>query len=326
MDNTYSRLKVAHEFDTMQLQLELTNEKSRYGDPQGMQLGNDLERKMVRESLVGVQNGFIATGVGSFKVSVDDVLFAQATLDSLTCPMDSRTMLIPPFARAQLSGQNATLFTPTTNEAIVKKGYINEYAGASMHSYNMLPTLSVPALAGTGLVQTNVADGANSVIVTFGAQTAEKTFPAGTILTFVGDERVNPQTRESIGTDYTFTASVEFVIPVGGGSVSITIDDSAEIYGPDDNGARQNIVTLPTTSTVVTILGAKDSGVTDTPTVFDRVLMYNEMAFTAVCLPLRTDLEGANSQRADYEGMSIRVATQYAIGNDKQTTRFDVWG
>ena len=28
MDNTYSRLKVAHEFDTMQLQLELTNEKS----------------------------------------------------------------------------------------------------------------------------------------------------------------------------------------------------------------------------------------------------------------------------------------------------------
>ena len=324
MDNTYSRLKVAHEFDTMQLQLELTNEKSRYGDPQGMQLSNDLERKMVRESLVGVQNGFIATGVGAFKISVDDVLHAQATLDSLTCPMDSRTMLIPPFARAQLSGQNATLFTPTTNEAIIKKGYINEYAGASMHSYNMLPTLSVPAIAGTAAVTSNVANGANSVTVTFGAQTGNKIFPAGTILTLVGNERVNPETRESIGTDYTFTAKESFTVLAAGGNVVITIDDSAKIYGPADNGARQNVVALPLAADVVTILGANT--VADTVTVFDRVLMYNEKAFTAVCLPLRTDLEGANAQRADYEGMSIRVATQYGIGKDVQTTRFDVWG
>ena len=326
MDNTYSRLKVAHEFDTMQLQLELTNEKSRYGDPQGMQLSNDIERKMINECLVGVQNGFIATGVGAFKISVDDVLYAQATLDSLTCPMDSRTMLIPPFARAQLSGQNATLFTPGINESIVKKGYIAEYAGSSMHSYNMLPTLSVPALGGTGLVAVNVAEGDSTISVTFGAQTANKVFPAGTILSFVGVERVNPETRESIGTDYTFTAKTAFTIPAAGATVVISVDDSAKIYGAGDPGGRQNVVSLPTTATVVSILGAKDSAVTDTVTVFDRVLMYNEKAFTAVCLPLRTDLEGANAQRADYEGMSIRVATQYAIGNDNQTTRFDVWG
>jgi hypothetical protein len=324
MDNTYSRLKVAHEFDTMQLQLELTNEKSRYGDPQGMQLSNDLERKMVRESLVGVQNGFIAVGTPTATISVDDVLNAQATLDSLTCPMANRTMLIPPFARAQLSGQNATLFTPTTNEAIVKKGYINEYAGASMHSYNMLPAISIPAIAGSASVTSNVTDGANTVTVTFGAQAGNKIFPAGTILTFVNNARVNPETRESIGTDYTFTAKESFTVLAAGGNVAITIDDSAKIYGEDDNGARQNIVTLPLAGDVVTILGASTTD--NNATVFDRVLMYNEMAFTAVCLPLRTDLEGANAQRADYEGMSIRVATQYAIGDDNQTTRFDVWG
>jgi len=327
MDNTHSRLKVAHEFDTMQLQLELTNEKSRYGDPQGMQLASDLERKMVRESLLGVQNGFVANGVGSFKISVDDLLFGQATLDSLTCPMDSRTTLIPPFARAQLSGQNATLFTPTVNEQIIKKGYINEYAGSSMRSYNLLPTLTVPALAGSGALSTGATEGANSLSVTFGAQTAsDKVFPAGTILSLSGNERVNPQTRESIGTDYTFTAAAEFTILQAGGTVVITIDDSAKIYGPADNGARQNIVKLPLTSDVVTILGAKDSTVTNTPTVFDRVLMYNEMAFTAVCLPLRTNLDGANAQRADYEGMSIRVTSQYQIGKDDQITRFDIWG
>ena len=190
----------------------------------------------------------------------------------------------------------------------------------------MLPTLSVPALGGTGLVAVNVAEGDSTISVTFGAQTANKVFPAGTILSFVGVERVNPETRDSIGTDYTFTAKTAFTIPAAGATVVISVDDSAKIYGAGDPGGRQNVVSLPTTATVVSILGAKDSAVTDTVTVFDRVLMYNEKAFTAVCLPLRTDLEGANAQRADYEGMSIRVATQYAIGNDNQTTRFDVWG
>jgi len=324
VNNTYDRLKVAHSFDAEQLELELTKESSRIGDPQGLQLANDLERKMMKEALVGVQNGFLATGVGAFKISVDDILNAQATLDSLTCPMENRTMLIPPFARAQLSGQNATLFTPTTNEAILKKGYINEYAGASMHSYNMLPAISIPAIAGSASVTTNVADGANSVTVTFGAQTGNKVFPAGTVLTLVGNGRVNPETRESIGTDYTFTAKESFTVLAGGGNVIITIDDSAKIYGASDNGARQNIETLPQSGDVVTIVGASTSD--DNVTVFDRVLMYNEMAFTGVCLPLPAKLSGADAQRADYDGFSLRVTTQYDSTSDDEVTRFDIWG
>ena len=324
VNNTYDRLKVAHSFDAEQLELELTKESSRIGDPQGLQLANDLERKMMKEALVGVQNGFVATGVGAFKISVDDVLYAQATLDSLTCPMENRTMLIPPFARAQLSGQNATLFTPTTNEAILKKGYINEYAGASMHSYNMLPAISIPAIAGDASIATNVADGANSVTVTFGVQTGNKVFPAGTVLTLVGNGRVNPETRESIGTDYTFTAKESFTVLAGGGNVVITIDDSAKIYSASDNGARQNIEALPQSGDVVTIVGASTSD--DNVTVFDRVLMYNEMAFTGVCLPLPAKLSGADAQRADYDGFSLRVTTQYDSTSDDEVTRFDIWG
>jgi hypothetical protein len=324
VNNTYDRLKVAHSFDAEQLELELTKESSRIGDPQGLQLANDLERKMMKEALVGVQNGFVATGVGAFKISVDDVLYAQATLDSLTCPMENRTMLIPPFARAQLSGQNATLFTPTTNEAILKKGYINEYAGASMHSYNMLPAISIPAIAGSASVTTNVADGASSVTVTFGAQTGNKVFPAGTVLTLVDNGRVNPETRESIGTDYTFTAKESFTVLAGGGNVVITIDDSAKIYSASDNGARQNIEALPQSGDVVTIVGASTSD--DNVTVFDRVLMYNEMAFTGVCLPLPAKLSGADAQRADYDGFSLRVTTQYDSTSDDEVTRFDIWG
>jgi len=324
VNNTYDRLKVAHSFDAEQLELELTKEKSRIGDPQGLQLANDLERKMMKEALVGVQNGFVATGVGAFKISVDDVLHAQATLDSLTCPMENRTMLIPPFARAQLSGQNATLFTPTTNEAILKKGYINEYAGASMHSYNMLPAISIPAIAGAASIATNVADGANSVNVTFGAQTGDKVFPAGTVLTLVDNGRVNPETRESIGTDYTFTAKEAFTVLTAGGDVTISIDDSAKIYSATDNGARQNIENLPLIGDVVTIVGASTGD--DNLTVYDRVLMYNEMAFTGVCLPLPAKLSGADAQRADYDGFSLRVTTQYDSTSDDEVTRFDIWG
>ena len=328
VNNTYDRLKVAHEFDAEQLELELTNEKSRIGDPQGMQLANDLESKMLRECLVGVQCGEVAVGNATLgtPIGVLDMLEAQAYLDILTAPMEDRSFLIPPFTRAQLSRENATLFTPEQNSTIVTKGYIKEYAGADMYSYNMLPTLSVPALAGAGAVSANVLDGANSVGVTFGTQTGTKVFPAGTLLKFTANGRVNPETRESIGRDYTFASLADFTIPAGGGTVVITIDDSAKIYGPLDNGARQNIEALPVQTDVVTIVGAKDSGTDNTVTVFDQVLMFNKQAFTGVNLPLPKNVKGADVQRADYDGFSLRVVTQYAIGADDQTTRFDIWG
>lgn len=321
------RRKIVNQFDSATMTTELTNEKSRIGDPQGLQLATDIEKKIVAECLVGVQNGFVAVGNATLgtKIGTEDLLKAQAYLDTLTCPEMERSVLIPPFTNAQLSRENLNLFTPTMNENIAVKGFVKEFAGADMFRYNLLPTLSIPALAGAGSVTTTVVDGASSVAVTFVAQTATKVFPAGTLLSFTA-ERVNPETRESIGLAYTFASKSAFTIPSGGGSVTIQIDEASKIYGPADNGNRQNIVSLPTSGSAVTILGAKNSSVTDTATVFDQVLMFNKMAFSAAMIPLETDLPGAEASRADYDGMSLRVAKQYVNGSDTVVTRFDVWG
>jgi hypothetical protein len=236
------QLNIPVSFDSSEITLALTDEKTRIAAPIGAQLANDLERKILVESALVGGNYVLAAGNAGLgiKIGTADLLQAQATLDALTAPQGERSCLIPAFSMAQLSRENLNLFTPTINEGVYPSGYIKEFAGSDMYSYNLLPVYSVPQLAAaTYAVQSAVVNGASTVSVTFGAGDAGKVLKAGTIIEFPGFSVVNPATRESIGKSYSFALKSDVTL-INGANV-LTIDDAAKIYYSSDTGNRQNI-------------------------------------------------------------------------------------
>jgi len=302
-------------FNSKEKTLALTDEKSRLGEGMGSQLATDLEKKVVGETIVKGGGYILAGGNATLgtNISTTDLLKAQARLDSLACPTDMRSTLIPPVAMAELSRENLNLFTPVANEKIGVSGYIKEFAGSDMFSYNLLPTLTVPSIGTALVVQADVTEGASTVSVTVDAGDNGKVLKAGTIIEFDSYDVVNPETRESAGYKYSFALKADVTLATG--TTVLAIDDAAKIYSSADKGNRQNIVGLPVSASTLTVVGEGKS--------FYQVLMFQENAYTATVIPLTTDLPGASAARADYEGFSVRASVQTVIGSDTVVHRFD---
>lgn len=272
---------IAMQFDSSELTLELNNEKSRIGEPVGMQLATDIEKKILEESALRAGGYVIAAGNSSLgtKIATADLLQAQAHLDALTAPQGARSTLIPAFSMAQLSRENLNLFTPTVNDGIYPSGYVKEFAGSDIFSYNLLPIYSLPALRGVGsdadveyLLQAAVVDGAASVSITVPAADNTKILPAGTIFEFEQFEVVNPETRVSIGKKYSF--ALKSSVTLATGTTVLPIDDAAKIYGPADVGNRQNITALPGVGAVVRVVGAVNELFVTTNTSGSAVISF----------------------------------------------------
>jgi len=296
-------------FNSKELTLAIDMKDSRIGDPAGLKLASVLEQKCINETVTRGGTAFITASPAV--VGLADMLKAQSYLDSLTAPDGDRSCLIPPTANASLANANLSIFTPVQNADVYAKGYINKFAGADFYRSNLLPIYApVPGLAGT--VASTVLEGANTVALT---GMTNGTYKAGTIITFVGNKRVNPETKALTSIDYQISLSIDMV--VAGGNGTATFDDSAKIYSSADAGNRQNISSLPVATEVIAVLGS-------TTKSYYQTVMYHRDAFTATVVPLVTDLPGAFASRSDYEGTSVRVMFQTQAGTDTVVNRFDV--
>lgn len=274
------------QFNSAELTLELNNEKTRVGEPIGLQLATDLEQKILVETALRAGGYVIASGNSTLgtKIATADLLLAQAQLDSLACPQGLRSTLIPPFSMAQLSRENLNLFTPTVNDGIYPTGYVKEFAGSDMFSYNLLPIYSVPALRGVGsdadveyLLAAAVVDSGttptnNQVSITVPAVDNGKVLPAGTIFEFEQFDIVNPETRVSTGRRYSF--ALKSAVTLATGTTVLPIDDAAKIYGPADVGNRQNISALPGAGAVVRVVGQSNELFATTNTSGSAVISF----------------------------------------------------
>lgn len=296
-------------FNSKELTLAIDNKDSRIGDGAGLKLISVVEKKVMDETIYRAGQAFISATPTSF--TVNDGLKARAWLTQMTAPDASRTCLIPPIVSAQLAAANLSLFTPVQNADIFAKGYINKFASADFIESNFLNIYApVPGLAGA--VATTVVDGATSIAL---SGMTNGTYKAGTVLTFTGNKRVNPETKAVTSFDYQISLAADMV--VAGGVGTAVIDASAAIYGPSDAGNRQNIASLPLATSAVAVLGS-------TTKSYWQSAMYAKEAFTATVVPLVTDLPGAFAARADHDGISIRAMYQAQAGTDAVVTRFDV--
>jgi hypothetical protein len=159
-------------------------------------------------------------------------------------------------------------------------------------------------------VTTYTVNGPNQTGAAITVQTGATTFKKGDVVTLAGCNACHPETKADLGYLQQFTFTADYA----GGAGNIAISPSIVT-----SGARQNVTASPTDTGAVVKLGA---GASET---LKQSLVYHPDAFTFVTADL-IDVSkfGAWGSRQVQDGISMRIARQYDIVNDKIPCRIDV--
>lgn len=145
-----------------------------------------------------------------------------------------------------------------------------------------------------------------NLVVAVGATTFKK----GDVITCAGCNAVHPETKADLGYLQPFVVTADYA----GGAGTMTVAPATVT-----TGAFQNVTAFPTNGGAVVKLGA---GASET---YVQSLVYHPDAFTFVTADLIDVSQfGAWGSRQVQDGISMRIARQYDIVNDKIPCRIDV--
>lgn len=134
----------------------------------------------------------------------------------------------------------------------------------------------------------------------------------GDVFTIANVFAVNPITRVSTGQLMQFVVTANASSDAGG-NLTATISPAMISAGP-----FQNINAAPADNAALTVVGTAS-------TAYVRNIAWHKDAFTLGCVDLKdVSMYGAWGARKSYNGISLRVARQYAISTDTVPARVDV--
>jgi hypothetical protein len=289
------------------LTLTIDDFSARYLKPAMARLASEIEKdalSMYKDVYSFVDND---TNVISFL----NFMQAGQKLDENLAPDDnSRVALMSLTHNTKLTDALKGLFNPQAQLGNqYRKGKVaNDTAGFSEWFRNSLFTAHTTGTAAktTGYTVSGASQVGAAITVTGGTTT----FLKGDVVTFAGSNAVHPETKADLGYLQTF------VITADSGTNATSLAISPAIVA---TGATQNVTASPTSTGAVVKLGA---GVSET---LQQSLVYHPDAFTFVTADL-VDVSkfGAWGSRQVMDGISMRIARQYDIVNDKIPCRMDV--
>lgn len=235
------------------------------------------------------------------------VLDAGAILSNNSARLDKRKVVESPRTEARLVNSLSGLFNPTP--AISRQYQTGQMKNALGFDFFMDQTV-VNHTNGTFTAGTVSAGGQTGYSVTTNAITG--TLNVGDIITIDGVYAVNRVTKQTTGElrQFVVTASA------ANGATSISIYP-AIIPSSGGNAVQYQTVTdSPIASAAVRMLIAPS-------TTYRKNVAYVPEAMTMVTgdLPLPKNVDAA---RAQYDGVSMRMVTQYQVGTDQEISRVDV--
>jgi hypothetical protein len=244
-------------------------------------------------------------------ISFLNYMQAGQKLDENLAPDDnSRVSLMSLTHNVKLTDALKGLFNPQAKIGNqYRKGKVaDDTAGFADWYRNSLFTAH---LTGTAAKVTGyTVNGASQTGASITVQTGTTTFLVGDIVTFVGCNAVHPETKVDLGYLQQFTITANS----GASATSLAISPAIVV-----TGAKQNVTASPTTTGAVVKVGAGASG------SYTQSLCFHPDAFTFVTADL-IDVSkfGAWGARETMDGISMRIARQYDIVNDKVPARLDV--
>lgn len=297
-------------FSSQELTLSADDFSDRYLKPAMATIANKIDRDGL--GLFSQVANTVGTP-GSALSSATPILTAGATMDMEGAPRDGqRGLVLDPFAQANVVDALKGLFQ--SGEKIknqYEKGVMGTALGFDFAMDQNVNAYTVGPQGGTPTV--NGANQSGSSLVTNGwTAAAGVRLNVGDVFTIAGVYAVNPQSRQSTGKLRQFVVTAQASSDASGNA---TISISPALT---PSGQFQNVTASPASGAALTVLGTAG-------TLSNQSLAYHKDAFTLATVDLEdVSKYGAWGARSNYEGISLRIVRQYAIGTDTVPCRIDV--
>ena len=184
-------------------------------------------------------------------------------------------------------------------------GKIGKVSGMNTYENTILANFQSGTCAAISGYTATLTSGSATATLAAGSNT----FTAGDVVTFAGIYAVHPETKANLGylQQFVFTAAVS-------GTGAATISPT-----PVSSGASQNVSGTLTSGLAVVKVGGGASA------LYNQSILFHPEAFAFVTADL-IDVSkfGAWGAREVMDGISMRIARQYDITNDKIPCRIDV--
>lgn len=291
-------------FTSQDLTLTIDEFSKRYLEPAMAVLATNIES----DALSMVKDIYNAVDDNAATFSYKDFANGRKTLNQYLAPDTGRIGILNSDHVVSFLDAIKGNFNP--QESVAKPyltGKIGKVQGLDTFENTVLnPFQTGTAAATTGYVTNAATQSGASIIV----GTGTTTFLKGDIITFAGVNAVDPETKADKG------FLQKFVITADSGASATTLAISPAVVA---TGAAQNVTnTIANASAVVKIGGGASA-------LYKQSILFHPEAFAFVTADL-IDVSkfGAWGARQVMDGISMRIARQYDITNDKVPCRIDV--
>jgi len=311
--NLQTQVGVDVAFSTAERSLSLDD----YGERILMPEMNDLAGYIASDVMAGSEGGicnmtYNANGAGALITPNQfTYLQGQAQLNENSAPTARRKVVNDPWTDARVVGTLTGLFNPATKiSEQYSSGMMKNALGFDwMYDQTVIKHTVGTFTAGTvNGVQTSGPGGMNLVV-----NAITGTLNAGDIITIQGVNAVNRVTKQTTGMSRQFVVTA----PVASGATVIPIYPG--IVPPIGGNAQQY-----QTVTASPANGATISLVLPAGTTYRKNIAFAPELVTLATADLEVPRNLQESARESYDGISIRMLTQYNIGTDQLITRLDV--
>jgi len=314
-------------FTSVELTMSLDDFSERIIEPAMAQLAAKIEGDALSAAYKLVNNYSNATT--NSKITYAYYQKNGANITENLGPQASRSALLSPDSMIEFNDVTKGLFHASTNiEAQYREGLMGRTGGFDVVESTLLSKHTTGSLAGSPLTNgtaLGTATTSNSWVsqtdLSVDGATSGTTLLAGDIITLSGVYGVHPETKVNSGKLQTFVVQSSVTLTTAATAYTVTVKPGL-IYG--SGNAYQNTVLSGVSDTdglTVTRIGAASSA-------FHQDLFYHRDAFVFATADLvDVSKDGAWGARQSMDGISMRLARQYAISTDTFPTRIDVlWG
>jgi hypothetical protein len=232
-------------------------------------------------------------------------------------PQDDRCLLLNPQAHSDLVSANVSLFNPQSNiSEQYRSGLIgnNFYGFQTVYENTVLPLHTTGSEAGVDTGADVAASNVDGATLTVDG-TVTGTFKKGDVITIAGVYDVHWETKVAYSRLKQFTVTADVAdtyseIPISPAIVS--------------SGAKQNVSAAPADGAAINKVESDGSTAIAGSADYYINLGYHKDAFTFVTADLEMPKGLDFAAREVFDGISMRVLSDYDIVNDVFATRIDV--
>ena len=310
-------------FTTAELTMSLDDFSKRIIEPAMAQLAAKIESDCLTAAYKLTPNYVNATT--NAKMTYAYFQGAGAKLARELSPLSARTALLNPASKVEFLDATKGLFQASENlSKQYREGLLGRTGGFDVYENTLLPSHTTGTLAGSAVVtaEANTTTTANSWVsqttMSVTGATSATTLKAGDIITISYHYAAHPESKANTGRLKTFVVQSDVTLTTAANAYAVTVKPG--IMTGSGNGFQNVVLSGATVASgaAVTLVGAVG-------TAFAQDLFYHEDAFCFATADLEdVSKYGAWGSRQTMDGISMRIARQYAIGTDTIPCRIDV--